>query len=97
ARTLDDAEDLASSGRSVEAQYTALFAARLAAGLLVGDEDEAGSGVVEVFAHHGLAERYLALFPATQDDGGELLPFVLVAASDRRRTFEAMATTTVPA
>lgn len=97
-RTLDDAGDLAASGRAVEAQYTALFAARLAAGVLVGDDNAAtGSGVVEVFTRHGLAEQYLALFPAPQDDGGELLPAALTAASDRRRAFAAMATTTVPA
>lgn len=118
-RTLDDAEDLAASGRAIEARYTALFAARLAAGLLgattgtagatsgadadatSGDTttatdgaDAAGAGVVDVFARHGLAERYLALFPEPGTNDVDLLPAALAAAGDRRRALEAMVGTT---
>jgi hypothetical protein len=79
-RCLDDAEDLDASGRSTEARYVAVFAARLAAGLLGGT-----SGVVGAFAERGgdeLAQRYLDLFPSTPADWvGE----AALAAADARR------------
>ena len=85
-RTLDDAEDLAASGRHTEAQYTALFAARLAAGILA--TDEAQTGVVDTFAAHGLDADYLALFgpPAAHD----LLDTALEEADRRRLAFESL-------
>lgn len=86
-RTLDDAEDLAASGRMVEAQYTALFAARLVAGVL-GTEQTDDRDVVETFAAHELDCTYIALFPAPAADDHDLLVAALAAARDRRRALE---------
>ena len=91
-RCLEDADDLEASGRFVEAQYVAKFAARLAAGLLA--PPDAGSGLVDVLAEAGgddLAARYLALFPATDGPDTELLESALTAADARRRTLESPA------
>jgi hypothetical protein len=86
-RCLEDAGDLAASGRFVEAQYVAKFAARLAAGVAAGS-GRAGPGgdpgepcgIVDAFAAGGrrndLAGRYLALF----QDGTELVPALREAA-----------------
>lgn len=84
-RCLDDAVDLEASGRFAEACYVALFAARLAAGLLRG-----GGGVIDTFAARGgdeLARRYLALFTDREPDGvaGE---GALAAADARRERLE---------
>ena len=83
-RCLDDAGDLEASGRFVEARYAALFAARLAAGLLRGT-----GGVIDTFAERGgdeLASRYLSLFAAGPDDGN--LEAALAAADARRQRLE---------
>lgn len=83
-RCLDDAGDLEASGRFVEARYVALFAARLAAGLLRGS-----GGVVDTFAERGgddLARRYLSLFGAGADDA--LIEAALAAADARRQRLE---------
>ena len=81
-RCLDDAEDLAASGRYLEAQYVAKFSARLAAGMLSEGDGEAG--VVDTLASCGLAPRYLALFDATPD----LLKAALRAADARREVLD---------
>ncbi len=84
-RCLDDAEDLLGSGRFLEAQYVAKFAARLAAGMATSATT--GVGVVDAFAALGgpdLAARYLALF----DDGRAPLDHLLavaLASADARR------------
>ena len=81
-RCLDDAEDLAASGRYLEAQYVARFSARLAAGMLsAGDAD---AGVVDTFASCGLSATYLALFQPTPD----LLEAAVAAADARREVFD---------
>ena len=83
-RCLDDAADLDASGRSVEARYVAVFATRLAAGLLRGT-----AGVAATFAERGgddLAQRYLDLFPAPPD--GSLVEAALAAADARRERLE---------
>jgi hypothetical protein len=82
-RCLDDAEDLAASGRFVEAQYVAKFAARLAAGLLGG---RATAGVIDAFPRD-IAERYLALFGGTVVDDA-VVEATLAAADARRQTLE---------
>ncbi|MGH9279431.1 MAG: hypothetical protein ACRD12_15175 [Acidimicrobiales bacterium] len=79
-RCLDDAEDLAASGRFVEAQYVAKFSARLGAALL-GDD----GAIVDVLAGRGLADRYLALFPEGPGPATELIEAALAAADARRR------------
>ncbi len=91
-RCLEDADDLEASGRFVEAQYVAKFAARLAAGLLA--PPDADLGLVDVLAEAGgdaLTARYLALFPATDGPDTELLESALAAADARRRTLESPA------
>jgi hypothetical protein len=70
-RCLDDADDLAASGRHVEAQYVALFSARLARELTSDLGDDVG-------------RRYSELFPAEGHPDDELLASVL-AATDARR------------
>lgn len=71
-RCLDDAADLAATGRWIEAQYVAKFAARLAAGL-VGAADAA-------------AQRYLDLFCIRPDPvTPEALEAALAAADACRR------------
>jgi hypothetical protein len=83
-RCLDDADDLEASGRSAEAGYVAVFATRLAAGLLRGT-----AGVVSTFAQRGgdeLAQRYLDLVPATVDDW--VVEVALDAADARREWLE---------
>ena len=82
-RCLDDAEDLEASGRFVEAQYVATFAARLAGGLLSG---AATAGVIDAFPAD-VAERYLALFAGTTFDDA-LAEAALAAADARRETLE---------
>lgn len=85
-RCLDDAADLAASGRFVEAQYVARFAARLAAGLLASPG--AAGGVVDTFAAAGgddLAGAYLDLFPPACGPPAGLLEAALEAADARRR------------
>ncbi len=84
-RCLDDAADLEESGRFVEARYVALFAARLAAGLLRG-----AGGVIGTFAERGgaeLARRYLALF-AGCEPGDAVVDAALAAADARRERLE---------
>lgn len=76
-RTLDDAEDLAASGRLQEAGYVARFAARLAAGLL-----PPGGDIVGTFEE--LAPQYLALFDNRPDAEHDLLDAALTAADARR-------------
>ncbi|MGI8984029.1 MAG: hypothetical protein ACR2HM_05790 [Acidimicrobiales bacterium] len=84
-RCLDDADDLAASGRTVEARYVALFTARLAAGLLRGTKSVAGT-----FADRGgdeLARRYLALFEGAAP-APEVVEVALAAADARRARLE---------
>ena len=84
-RGLDDARDLEASGRFAEARYVALFAARLAAGLLRG-----AGGVIDTFAERGgdeLARSYLALFDGREPDG-EVFEAALAAADARRERLE---------
>ncbi len=84
-RCLDDADDLEASGRFVEARYVALFAARLAAGLLRG-----AGGVIDTFAERGgdeLARRYLALFHDAEPAAG-VVEAALAAADARRERLE---------
>jgi len=61
-RALADAEDLAASGRQIEAQYVARFAARLGGGLIA--PPTAVLSLAESFALRGadLAEHYAAVF-----------------------------------
>ena len=90
-RCLDDAVDLAASGRFAEAQYVARFSARLAAGLL---GPSAAGGIVDVLAGAGgddLARRYLALFPGAGAPPPGLLETALAAADSRRRFLESHA------
>ncbi len=86
-RCLEDAGDLAASGRFVEAQYVAKFAARLVAGIAAGSgrtgpHGDRGEpcGIVDAFAAGGcgtdLGGRYLALF----EDGPEVVPALREAA-----------------
>ena len=85
-RCLDDAEDLESSGRFAEARYVALFAARLAAGLLRG-----AGGVIDTLAERGgdeLARRYLALFDAGPGPDAAVVEAALAAADARRERLE---------
>ena len=85
-RCLDDAEDLESSGRFAEARYVALFAARLAAGLLRG-----AGGVIDTFAERGgaeLARCYLALFDAGPGPDTAVVEAALAAADARRERLE---------
>ena len=80
-RCLDDAEDLAASGRFVEARYVASFSARLAAGLLRG-----AGGVIDTFADRGgdgLARRYLSLFGGPEP--ADAVVGAALAAADARR------------
>lgn len=84
-RCLDDAADLEASGRFAEARYVALFAARLAAGLLRGT-----GGVIATLAARGgdeLARRYLALFDDAGPDDG-VVEAALAAADARRERLE---------
>ena len=69
-RCLDDADDLAASGRDEEAQYVALFSARLAAALAGGFAEDLG-------------RRYSGLFSVDQEPDEELLSTVLAAADAR--------------
>lgn len=85
-RTLGDAEDLAASGRPVEAQYVAKFAARLAAGVLSPATD--AHGIVDTFGECGLADRYLDLFDSAPPVDDHLLDAALASADDRRRALE---------
>jgi hypothetical protein len=82
-RCLEDAADLGASGRFVEAQYVAKFAARLAAGLLGG---AAATGVIDAFPP-AIAERYLALFGSVEIDH-VTVDATLAAADARRRVLE---------
>lgn len=82
-RCLDDAEDLEASGRFVEAQFVAKFAARLAAGLL---SDTATASVVSAFPGP-VGERYLALFDGAAVDD-TVVTAALVAADARRQVLE---------
>jgi hypothetical protein len=94
-RTLADADDLQASGRFLEAQYVARFAARLAAGLL--DLGGDATGVVDAFARRGgrdLADRYLRLFPDPRASPDDLLEMAVTAADARQRAFEARACST---
>lgn len=90
-RCLDDAGDLAESGRSTEARYVALFSARLAAGLLRGGNAAAGAGgIAGTFARRGgaeLARRYAALFEDAEP-GPEVVAAALAAADTRRERLE---------
>jgi len=84
-RCLDDAADLDASGRFAEARYVALFAARLAAGLLRGT-----GGVIDSFAARGggeLARRYLSLYAGTGTDDA-VVNAALAAADARRERLE---------
>lgn len=87
-RCLDDAEDLEGSGRFVEAQYVAKFAARLAAGLVSGPS---ATGVIDAFttgAGGDVAGRYLALFGGTAGAPPAVVEAALLAADARRETLE---------
>ncbi len=95
-RCLDDADDLEASGRFVEAQYVAKFAARLTAGLL--GPPAAGGGVIETFTTQDgddLARRYLALFDGVTEE--EPLAAALAAADARRDGLAARAVACDPA
>jgi hypothetical protein len=84
-RCLDDAGDLEASGRFVEARYVALFAARLAAGLLRGP-----GGVIDSLTERGggaLERRYLSLF-AGPEPGDAVVEAALAAADARRERLE---------
>lgn len=78
-RCLDDAEDLEASGRFVEAQYVAKFAARLAAGLL---SDTKTAGVIGAFPGD-IGDRYVSLFDCTVVD--DAVVQATLAATDARR------------
>lgn len=96
-RCLDDAEDLEATGRFVEAQYVAKFAARLAAGLL--EPDAAPAGVVDTFQACGgdeMVEAYLALFQSSPEPEVDLMEAALAAADARREALARSASGSEP-
>lgn len=80
ARTLVDARDLAAADRTLEAQYVARFAVRLAAALLC--PPHAVMDLADAAAGHGLADLYAAAF----DDSGvtTTLPPIALQVADAR-------------
>ena len=90
-RCLEDAEDLESSGRFVEAQYAAKFACRLAAGLLA--QPDADGGLLDTLAAaegDDLVSRYLFLFPSPDGPGTDLLESALTVTDARRHWLESL-------
>ncbi|MFI4973628.1 MAG: hypothetical protein ACHP84_03700 [Caulobacterales bacterium] len=87
-RCLADAEDLASSGRLLEAQYVARFAGRLAAGLT--SPKHGAPSILGTFEQTdpAIAALYVALLGGVAEPGSEIVDIILNSADARAKFLE---------
>ena len=96
-RGLADAEDLAASGRFLEAQYVAKFCARLLGGLCAPPDAVLGLPEAITLCGEHLADRYRGLFGAPGPASTDLLQIAWASAEARRESLAARASEPVEA